>query len=47
MKIEKIDNSYINEFDGEAQIKVIQFNNEDSAERKIALYEKNIAELEN
>ena len=32
--------------DYKAKIKVIQFNNEDSAERKIALYEKNIAELE-
>lgn len=32
--------------DYKAKIKVIQFNNEDSAERKIALYEKNISELE-
>lgn len=32
--------------DYKAKIKVIQFNNEDSAERKIALYEKNIAKLE-
>lgn len=32
--------------DYKAKIKVIQFNNEASAERKIALYEKNIAELE-
>ena len=32
--------------DYKAKIKVIQFNNEESAERKIALYEKNISELE-